>query len=105
MKIRHKRTSPEKDFSDDLRAFMRVKGWHTEKTHGSMFMSGWPDILAFHNHHGQIWIETKAGNNKLSESQRKKFKVWSDYGAKIYVIKSLSEYMLLFREPNWIHYV
>jgi hypothetical protein len=98
-----------------LCVYMKHKGWHTEKTHGSMFQSGFPDLYAMHPTHGQRWIECKVLRNNnihFEQTQIVKFPIWISHGVKIWIIygedfRSVagasalhSAYMTLFKEAN-----
>jgi hypothetical protein len=69
-----------------LTMYMKHKGWHIEKTHGSQFQEGFPDLYAMHPMHGQRWIECKVLRGRsihFEESQLRKFPVWIAHGVKI----------------------
>lgn len=96
----------EKDEEKDLRRHMEKLGWHVEKTHGSLYQQGWPDLYAMHVAHGQRWIEMKRkSGGKLELSQVKKFSIWTKFGLGVWVLTGVEEYNLLFKNPNWHFYL
>lgn len=97
-----KKRKLEKDHENDLRKFMRAAGWHTEKTHGSLFMEGWPDLYCIHKQHGSRWVEMKRpGDGELEASQKKKFQLWLDHGMGVWILTKVEDYPRLFDKPNW----
>lgn len=82
---------------------MTRNGWLVEKSHGSRFQAGWPDLLAMHVEHGQRWIEVKRPKaGRLTRAQRKNFARWTAHGARIWILddeKGLES--VLSGEPNW----
>lgn len=92
----------EKDEERDLRKVLVSQGWHVEKTHGSLYMKGWPDLYAMHPAHKQRWIEVKLkGQGRLEESQVRLFLRWRRHGTGVWVLTGPEDYPLLFRNPNW----
>lgn len=81
-------------------------GYHVEKTHGSMFQQGWPDLYCIHPAFGQFWIELKIPGGRLRTSQREKFTLWSKYKVKIWVVTSEFEVPKIFTlPPNWFKFL
>lgn len=95
--------------------YLKAKGWHVEKTHGSQFQMGFPDLYCMHPQYGQRWVECKVlrnGNVHFEDTQKNKFPVWIAHGVKIWIvygtdmrgvngIKELHDmYMSLFKEAN-----
>ena len=105
MQLRKKRARPEDKLANELRRFMENRGWCVEKTHGSMYQSGWPDFLCMHSVWGTIWIENKSLTGKLRPSQITKFLAWEKVGAKIFVCRGLKDYHKIFEKPNWGDYI
>lgn len=96
----------EKDEEKLLRAHMNKLGWHVEKTHGSLYQQGWPDLYAMHLAHGQRWIEMKRkGTGALENSQAKKFSIWRKFGLGVWILTGPEDYSLLFKAPNWHIYL
>lgn len=94
---------------------LRSRGWHVEKTHGSQFQEGFPDLYAMHPQYGQRWCECKHVHNgsiHFEDSQITKFPIWIAHGVKIWIIygtdfrgipgiPQLNEaYLSLFKEAN-----
>jgi hypothetical protein len=97
-----KKPKLEKDIVDELREFMHKEGWLTEKTHGSMYAVGWPDLYAMHPVHRTRWIEVKREKQgALEESQKKKFLEWAKHGVGVYILCGIKDYSKLFGAPNW----
>lgn len=94
----------EQEGQDKLRNFMHARGWHTEKTHGNMYQSGWPDLLCMHNKFGRKWVECKVPGEKLRQSQIACFLKWSEFGETIYIMHDDDDYDILFGKPNWMPY-
>ena len=64
-------------------------GWHVEKTHGSQFQEGFPDLRIMHPTLGQKWVECKVVRNgtfSFTDAQLTKFPVWMAHGEKIWIV-------------------
>ena len=108
MDPKKQRAKLEKDHELELRRLMRTLGWHTEKTHGSLFRKGFPDLFCMHPTLGpgstpiQRWVEMKRpGQGELEESQKVKFRLWTNAGVGIWVLSSAADYDKLFKPANW----
>lgn len=101
MQFKGPRRQDEKRGSDKLRAFLQQRGWNVEKTHGSQYQSGWPDLYAMHPNYGERWIETKTDSGRIRNSQRIKFTKWRRFGVKVWILRDEKDYEWLFGEPNW----
>jgi hypothetical protein len=101
--------------SDPFRNYLKHMGWHTEKTHGSQFQTGFPDLRIMHPKYEPRWVETKLihGNTvHLTTAQLQKFPIWILNGEKIWVIAGrdfrgiegkqslIRAYQRLFEPPN-----
>lgn len=96
----------EKDEENAFRKLLVSKGWHVEKTHGSLYMKGWPDLYCIHPAYGPKWIEVKRpGEGKLEDTQVKKFNEWRKYGLGVWVVTGVKDYPLIFKQPNWHHFL
>jgi hypothetical protein len=95
--------------------YLRYKGWHVEKTHGSQFQEGFPDLYIMHPQYGQRWIECKVIRDRqihFERSQQTKFPIWIAHGVKIWIVYGIdmrgpsgvnelhNMYMSLFKEAN-----
>jgi hypothetical protein len=99
-----KRKVLEDDLVEAIRKRLHAEGWHTEKTHGSLYAQGWPDLYAIHPNHKQRWIEVKRREEgALEETQIRKFTTWAKFGLGVYILTSAadSEIKKLWGEPNW----
>lgn len=103
---------------EPLKAYLKYKGWHVVKFHGSQYQSGVPDLYAMHPSYNARWIECKlwTGDNKtsihLTPAQKTNIPIWIAHGTGIWVIvgndfrgitgKSELEraYQKLFSQPN-----
>ena len=96
----------EKELSDNIRVRLHLDGWHTEKSHGNAYQSGWPDLYCMHPEHGQCWIETKVRGKKLEASQVTTFLKWHKHRVRIYIITSVDDLILVYKHkpPNWPEY-
>lgn len=78
---------------EPLRNFLRGKGWHVEKFHGSQFQMGIPDLLAIHPQYSMRWIECKlmdnGGNISFTPAQEVKFPIWIAHGVGIWCIAGI----------------
>jgi hypothetical protein len=100
------RGSPEHQQQQALRRRMEQEGWLTEKVHGNLYQSGWPDLFCHHLTHGARWIELKrSAKTKLRPSQVGLFTRWSHYGVNVWVLTGPEDYVLLFKPPNWRNHV
>ena len=101
MNLRVKRTRPEDKLANLLRKLMESSEWCVEKTHGSMYQSGFPDFLCMHLVWGTKWIENKVPGGRLRPSQISKFLIWEKAGAEIFVCTGPKDYYKIFEHPNW----
>jgi len=100
------RSGPEAKGASRLILYMRTKGWWCKKLHGGKYQSGLPDLVAMHPIYGIKWIETKADGGKLRSSQITMFKMFNQYGQKVFVLESEKDYWKLFeKKDNWILYI
>lgn len=101
------RVEQEHEIVTRLRKTLEGRGWLVEKTHGSMYAVGWPDLFCHHPQHGSRWIEVKRPHKgALEDSQIKKFRRWLTFGLGVYVLvdDSKTQLDLLLRAPNWTHW-
>ena len=98
-----------------FREYLRYKGWHVEKTHGSQYQEGFPDLYCMHPKYDPKWVETKVlrgGDFSFTVAQLAKFPVWIAHGVKIWIIYGTDfrgpagklalerAYQTLFNPPN-----
>ena len=87
---------------DQVKRKLEAMGWLVEKTHGSMYQIGWPDLFILHPEHGSRWVELKRPRTgRLKPSQEKKFRLWSRYGVGVWIMTGPKDYEVLFQHPNW----
>lgn len=93
--------------------------WRCEKTHGSQFMEGFPDLYCMHFDYEPKWIECKVirnGDLHFTVAQEKKFPVWIAHGVKIWLVAAVDlrgnvqeleriYHDVLFRPPNLVNYL
>lgn len=79
---------------------MEREGWWVKKIHGSIYQIGLPDLIAIHPVYGTKWIEMKVFPNKLENSQKKLFGEMQRHGAKVYILRGVEDYHLLFEPCN-----
>lgn len=109
--LKYKDENSEDQAVTDLRKRLSKPGgchpgcpaWHIEKTHGSMYMKGWPDLFLANANHGTFWVEMKKIGGRLEDTQYKKFLVWARHGVKIFILTGASdkEVAKLFGPANW----
>ena len=75
-------------------------GWLVEKTHGTVYSPGWPDLYCHHPDHGSRWVEVKRPSGKLTRAQQARFGRWCAAGVGIWVLTSPDEVDLLHSAPN-----
>lgn len=98
------RSESEKELQRKVVARFRSEGWLVEKTHGSMYQKGWPDLMCRHPSLGLIWVEMKRPGEQLRPSQVAKFRLWSKYGHRIWVFTGPQDFKKLRHKPNWWQY-
>ena len=102
MDYKQPRLQPEQAGAKRLKTLMQRAGWEIDKTHGNVYMKGWPDYYAAHKRFGTRWIETKAsGTGQLSLGQIEFFNRWTRAGVGIWVLRDEKDYPWLFERPNW----
>jgi hypothetical protein len=105
-KIRPKH-GPEWYIQRDVTGFLRARGWWVERTHGNLYMKGFPDLYAAHPKFGQRWIDVKNPVAwEFTKAQCQKWPVWDRFKIGIWIIVAATEeeYDKLFKEPNWRDY-
>lgn len=98
----------EQEIQDDIREFLRLRGWETFRLHGNVYQKGIPDLYACHPRHGPRWIEVKKPKGyKFTKDQLREFPRLERAGDKIWILcaGSMSEYQKLFGPPNWRSYL
>lgn len=66
-----------------------VKGCHVEKTHGSQFQEGFPDLYVMSPKFTARWVETKRlvkGDFSFTPAQLRKFPIWIANGVPIWIV-------------------
>lgn len=97
-----KKPDLEKVIYQRVRRALEADGWLVEKTHGSMYQVGWPDLFLCHPRHGMRWVELKRPREgKLKPSQEKKFARWQQHGVGIWILTGVADIPKLFEAPNW----
>lgn len=92
----------EKDIEREVRRQLVKLGWNVEKTHGSLYMKGWPDLFLAHRVYGCRWVEMKRpGDGALTPSQVALFTRWRRYGIAIYILTKVEDIKLLKGPGNW----
>lgn len=84
---------------------MEKLGWYIIKTHGSEFQSGLPDLLCWHPDYGFRMIETKTEVGHLTQAQMITFRQIQKHGGRIYILRGVEDYELLFGKPNFTQYL
>jgi hypothetical protein len=85
--------------------YMRARGWLVERMIGNAFQVGIPDLYCYHPKWGERWIDVKnPGRYSFTKAQKQKWPLWAKYGVGIWILTSIDDYQLLFKEPNWRNY-
>lgn len=102
--IRHRKHGPEWHIQEDLRRFLKVRGWLVERMIGNAFQMGIPDLYLHHPRWGERWVDVKQPKNyTFTREQKLKWPLWDSFGAGIWILTAATqaEYDKLFRPPNW----
>ena len=105
--IRRPKHGPEWYIRADLVRFLAARNWLVEKTHGSLFQTGFPDLFLAHEKWGQRWIDVKQPKKyTFTKAQRLKWPLWAAKGIGIWILTAATqeEYDKLFGPPNWRDY-
>lgn len=108
--LRLKHNAPEQKVREDIVKMLRYKGWFVKITHGSMYQSGLPDLIACHRTYGIRFIEVKLPGmigSKFTPAQIQDFTSFSANGCQVWILTgdSESEYAKLFAKGNWYTYL
>ena len=101
------RHSQEWHIQQTLIAYLKIRGWHVEHTHGNLYQTGFPDLYAMHEKWGSRWIDCKQPKKyTFTKAQRQKWPLWAAKGTGIWILTAASqeEYDKLFAPPNWRAY-
>lgn len=108
LKLKH--NQPEQKVREDIVKMLRYKGWFVKVTHGSMYQSGLPDLIACHRMYGVRFIEVKLPNmvgSHFTPAQLADFANFTANGCQVWVLTSdaETEYAKLFNKGNWYVYL
>ena len=98
---------PEWHIQNDLRDYLRARGWLVERMTGNAYQFGIPDLYIFHPKWGARWIDVKApGQYTFTKQQKRKWPVWESFNVGIWILTAANqiEYDKLFKPPNWREY-
>lgn len=103
------RQGPEAKVQKAILEMLRQRQWHCIVTHGSLYMSGVPDIFCCHKSYGQRWVEVKLPEMKGSRftaAQLREFPKLCANGSGVWILTAAtdSEYYKLFKESNFSYY-
>jgi hypothetical protein len=100
-----------------VRYLVHKHGWHVEKTHGSQYMEGFPDLYCIHPKYSPRWVECKVirnGDFSFTPAQERKFPIWIANGVGIWIacgydlrnkVELERVYRTLFDPPNCALYL
>lgn len=74
-----------------------------DKTHGSQFSPGWPDLFCFkpgRETSRVVWVEVKRPTGSFTRAQVARFTRWDKAGLGVYVLTS-PDLSPLGKSPNW----
>lgn len=105
-----KRKRPEKIVQIKIVDMLLKKGWYVKETHGNMYQSGMPDLIATHSRYGIRFIEVKLPKMKGSHftvAQLEDFPKFVANGCGIWILvaDTEEEYEKLFKPCNWWQYL
>ena len=101
------RQRTEAKIQEALTVFLQARGWLVERTHGSAFMRGFPDLYLAHPKWGQRWVDVKVeGAYSFTKAQRMKWPIWEQHGVGIWILTGSDQanYDKLFAPQNWRQY-
>lgn len=102
--IRRPKHGPEWCIQRDVIAFLKIRGWHVEHTHGNLFQTGFPDLYAMHPKWGSRWIDCKQPKKyTFTKAQKIKWPLWELFKIPIWILTAATqeEYDKLFAPPNF----
>ena len=105
----------ESKIVDEIRDALMEQGWTlVEKTHGTEFSAGWPDLMCFLPRgeasnlellrHVEVKRPGRSKKTCLTPAQRSRFAKWEAAGLGVWVLTSADETPKLFGPPNWRDY-
>lgn len=105
--IRNYGKGPEAKIQEAVIEFMQKRQWYVKVLHGNAFQQGMPDLFACKRGLGYRFIECKQPTKYMfTAAQVETFPKLTEAGVGIWVLNAAteSEYMALFRKPNWWAY-
>lgn len=101
---------PEAKVQDTIIKMLRYKSWLVMPTHGNLYQHGFPDLFCCHTKYGQRWVEIKLPGmkgSKFTAAQLEYFPKLCANGSGVWILVSNteSEYLKLFKHPNWFSYL
>jgi len=97
--------NPETIIQTKIIRLLERRGWCVKRMGASMFLSGFPDLLAYHQIYKLRLIEVKTKTGRLEKSQIKEFTRFSKFDLGVWVLESPEDYEKLFQEANWWTYL
>lgn len=98
---------PEKKIQREIMAFLSLRGWYCQETHGNMYQSGFPDLYITHKRYGGKWVEIKLPKgSRLTAAQIENFPKMVAFGTPVWIMNGANEaeYQKIFGPSNWFHY-
>lgn len=98
---------PEWYIQREIKQYLTDRGCLVEHTHGSLYQTGFPDLLVKHPDWPQKWVDSKVpGKYSFTRDQRRKWPIWDAFGIPIWIMTAgnQEQYDLLFKPPNWKQY-
>ena len=110
MEVKHpnRRRRLESVIQKKIKEALEIRGWTVMVTHGNMYQKGFPDLYAYQRSFGSRWIEVKCPENPtFTPAQLEYFHKMASAGVGVWVLLSeeQDELDLLFKRPNWHHYL
>lgn len=100
----YKKSGPERKLQDAIVDYLIKREWYVKETHGSIFMSGVPDLFVCHYTLGWRWVEVKNPEHySFTPAQLETFPSFQSKGIGIWIMAYCDEYeyQRLFQPPNW----
>lgn len=99
---------PETKIQYEIRVFLLARGWTSLNMTGNAYQKGVPDLYCHHPEHGKRWVEVKRKDRyDFTNWQLIIFPQLEASGDQIFIMNAptLQQYLILFGEPNWRHYL
>lgn len=106
--FRSKLQKPESKIQSEIIDYLKLRDWFVRPVGPSAASCGWPDLYCAHARFGPRWVEVKRKEGySFTAAQIETFPALHSKGIGVWILTEATddEVNLLFKPPNWWHYL